>query len=162
MIISRLQNTTKTRLRQHRRAGASGGGWISFELALKGQQRTLESYLSYGMLQEQYPISFATIATTALLQDHHWRQEAAVSLKPSTTTMKTLRYHPHPVLTPCITTPCRQMAVWQANKWKNALTSLNDKVLYIHNLRSSFRALVVKEAVAMQKFAGPHATRADV
>jgi len=74
MIMSRLGN--ETTLKQHRRAGASGGGWISFELALKGQLRTLQSYLSYGMLQEKYPLSFLTPVTAISLQDHHWRQMA--------------------------------------------------------------------------------------
>jgi len=72
MVLSRVAAATST-LRQHRRGGASGGGWIIFELALKGEARTLESYLSYGMLQEANPIHFSTIATAVLLQDHHWR-----------------------------------------------------------------------------------------
>jgi len=71
MIFSRIPS-----INQHRRGGASGGGWITFEMALKGEQRTLQSYLSYGMLQEMFPISFSTIATTVLLQDHHWRMMA--------------------------------------------------------------------------------------
>merc|ERR1711865_804381 len=76
MILSRLLERNTTTLKQQRRAGASGGGWISFEIALKGQQRTLESYLSYGMLQEKYPVSFLTPVTAIALQDHHWRQMA--------------------------------------------------------------------------------------
>lgn len=60
-------------LQERRHGGASGGGWITFELALKGENRTLASYLSYGMLQEENPIHFSTIATTVLLQDHHWK-----------------------------------------------------------------------------------------
>lgn len=75
MILSRVA-AHSTSLRQHRRAGASGGGWIIYELALKGENRTLESYLSYGILQEAWPISFSTIATTVMLQDHHWRMMA--------------------------------------------------------------------------------------
>jgi len=43
---------------------------------LKGENRTLQSYLSYGLLQEAYPLKFATIASTVLLQDHHWRMMA--------------------------------------------------------------------------------------
>lgn len=74
MVLSRLQ--TRGALRQMRHAGASAGGWMSFENALKGEGRTLESYLSYGLLEETYPMHFSTTATAVLLQDHHWRMMA--------------------------------------------------------------------------------------
>ena len=76
MILSRVSQRSPTTVKQYRRAGASGGGWVIMELALKGEARTLASYLAYGMLQEQNPIHFATIATAVLLQDHHWRMMA--------------------------------------------------------------------------------------
>lgn len=81
-------------LAERRHAGASAGGWMSFELALKGEQRTLENYLSYGLLQEANPIHFLTIASACPLQDHHWRM----------------------------------MGKWQAQKWVDKLSSLDDEV----------------------------------
>jgi len=67
MIIKRL------RLPERRHRGASAGGWMSLELALKKEQITLENYLSYGVLQEENPLHFSNIAFTVNLQDHHWR-----------------------------------------------------------------------------------------
>ena len=55
-------------LKEHRHGGASAGGWLSFELALKGESRTLESYLSYGLLEEENPLHFLTILTAVELQ----------------------------------------------------------------------------------------------
>jgi len=63
-------------LKEQRHAGTSAGGWMSFEIPLKGEARTLQSYLSYGELQEANPIHFSTVATTVLLQDHHWQMMA--------------------------------------------------------------------------------------
>lgn len=75
MIFGRMEAKSSA-VRRQRRGGASGGGWITFEYVLKGENRTLQSYLSYGLLQEAYPLKFATIASTVLLQDHHWRMMA--------------------------------------------------------------------------------------
>ena len=88
MIIKRLD------LPEERHAGASAGGWMSLELALKKEQITLENYLSYGVLQEENPIHFSNIAFTVNLQDHHWRM----------------------------------MGDWQANKWSDSLSSMDNEV----------------------------------
>lgn len=74
MVLSRLQ--ARGAITQKRWAGASAGGWMSFENQLKGEVRTLQAYLSYGLLEEQYPLHFSTTATAVLLQDHHWRMMA--------------------------------------------------------------------------------------
>lgn len=74
MVLSRLQS--RGSLRQVRHAGASAGGWMSFENKLKGEARTLMAYLSYGLLEEHYPVHYATTASAVLLQDHHWRMMA--------------------------------------------------------------------------------------
>lgn len=95
MVLSRLAAKAPKSVALKRRAGASGGGWITFELALKGETRTLESYLSYGMLQEANPISFATIATTVLLQDHHWRMMARWQAAKWNATLASLDGHVH-------------------------------------------------------------------
>jgi hypothetical protein len=63
-------------LAEQRHGGASAGGWLSFELALKGEVRSLENYLSYGLLEEENPVHFATVASAVLYQDHHWRMMA--------------------------------------------------------------------------------------
>lgn len=72
MVFSRARLSA----RELRHAGTSAGGWMSFERALKGEQRTLESYLSYGLLEEANPIHYSTVATAVLFQDHHWRMMA--------------------------------------------------------------------------------------
>ena len=58
---------------EKRHAGTSAGGWMSFELKLKGERRTLESYLSYGILEDENPVHFASVLTAVFYQDHHWR-----------------------------------------------------------------------------------------
>ena len=63
----------RLRLPEQRHAGASAGGWLSFELALKGEETSLLNYLSYGVLEERYPLHFSTVLTSVQLQDHHWR-----------------------------------------------------------------------------------------
>ena len=48
MVLSRAQ---LLHAKEMRHAGTSAGGWMSLvERALKGERRTLESYLSYGVL----------------------------------------------------------------------------------------------------------------
>jgi hypothetical protein len=59
-------------------------------VALKGEARTIASYLSYGMLQEANPIHFARVATTVLLQDHRWRMMAKWQANKWNTTLSAL------------------------------------------------------------------------
>ena len=64
-------------LRQMRFAGASAGGMMPFELALKGELVTLTTHLAYGLLEEQWPLHFKSELVAGELQDHHWRIMAA-------------------------------------------------------------------------------------
>lgn len=64
-------------LHQLRFAGASAGGMMPFELALKGELITLTTHLAYGLLEEQYPLHFKSELVAGELQDHHWRIMAA-------------------------------------------------------------------------------------
>jgi hypothetical protein len=58
-------------------AGASAGGMMPFELALKGEQATLMTHHAYGLLEEQWPKHYSVALACAALQDHHWRMMAA-------------------------------------------------------------------------------------
>jgi len=70
MVLSRVNY-----LNVHRYAGASAGGMMPFEIALKGELQTLQEHLSYGILMAKYPgiLDFGNMASAAALQDHHWR-----------------------------------------------------------------------------------------
>lgn len=60
-----------------RHAGASAGGMMPFEIALKTEATTLMSHLSYGVLSAMYPEWFKSDLMAASLSDHHWRLMAA-------------------------------------------------------------------------------------
>lgn len=57
---------------------------------LKGQTRTLQSYLSYGLLEEENPIHFSSVATAVLYQAHHWRMMATWQANKWNATLPTL------------------------------------------------------------------------
>lgn len=60
-------------IRMHRFAGASAGGMMPFEIALKGEATTFYTHLSYGMMEEKFSADFSNVLEAAALQDHHWR-----------------------------------------------------------------------------------------
>ena len=64
-VFSKLNQKNPKIIDIQRRAGASAGGMMPFEFALKGQVKTLVDHISYGFLQEKFWI-FGD-------QDHHWR-----------------------------------------------------------------------------------------
>lgn len=72
MIFARTRALSMVRF-----AGASAGGMLPFELVLKGERNTLETHLAYGVLQEEWPITFGNDVTAAAAQDHLWRRMAA-------------------------------------------------------------------------------------
>lgn len=53
---------------------------LPFELQLKGENTTLLTHLSYGVLTAKYPMHFAG-PVAAAEQDHHWRLMAAWQTK---------------------------------------------------------------------------------
>ena len=106
-------------LPEQRHAGASAGGWLSFELALKGERTSLENYLSYGLLEEEFPIHFSTVLSSVQYQDHHWRM----------------------------------MAAWQCNKWKDKLSSLDDRVFLAISCRKHWYSS--EEQVIVSNFTNP-------
>lgn len=72
MVLQRMQS----KIIVERYAGASAGGMMPFEVALKGEQQTLQMHLAYGILMQKYPgqiDGFGNMASAAALQDHHWR-----------------------------------------------------------------------------------------
>ena len=87
MVLSRLAATTNVTV--HRRAGASAGGMLPFEIALKGEALTLEHHLAYGLLEQENPSSFNEI-TAGLRQDHHWRMMAPWMLNKWNSTLPSL------------------------------------------------------------------------
>lgn len=64
---------SRANLSQVRFAGASAGGMAPFELVLKGETKTLQEHLAYGVLQNEFPKDFWTDLADMSLQDHHWR-----------------------------------------------------------------------------------------
>ena len=76
MVLARVEAGSGA-LEWHRSAGASAGGMMSFELALKGERLTLEHHLAYGVLTEDHPLHYALMPAAALTQDRHWRDMAA-------------------------------------------------------------------------------------
>ena len=76
MLLSRLQqggfNVTVNRYR-----GASAGGMMPFEVALKGEILTLQHHLAYGYLEQTNPKDFTNQVSAASTQDHHWRLMSA-------------------------------------------------------------------------------------
>jgi len=68
MVASRVKA-----LNLKRSAGASAGGMLPFEIALRGETATLASHLSYGMIEETFPGEFSNALFAGLNQDHHWR-----------------------------------------------------------------------------------------
>ena len=65
MVYSRVPS-----LRIHRFAGASAGGMMPFEFALKGEALTTMTHLAYGQLCEEFPHVFAHPLQAAYEQDH--------------------------------------------------------------------------------------------
>lgn len=84
MVLSRVPA-----IRQHRFTGASAGGMMPFELLLKGQNATLVTHLSYGVLSALYPAHFWSILASPE-QDHHWRLMAAWQTKTFASTLANL------------------------------------------------------------------------
>lgn len=76
MVLSRVKN-----LNQQRFTGASAGGMMPFELVLKGENVTLLTHLSYGVLTKLYPKYFSFQAQDGIEQDHHWRLMASWQTK---------------------------------------------------------------------------------
>lgn len=85
MVLSRVPA-----IRQHRFTGASAGGMMPFELLLKGQNATLVTHLSYGVLSALYPAHFSSFPANSLEQDHHWRLMAAWQTKTFASTLANL------------------------------------------------------------------------
>jgi len=54
---------------------------MPFELLLKGENTTLLSHLSYGLLTKLYPNHFSNQVMCGLVQDHHWRLMASWQTK---------------------------------------------------------------------------------
>ncbi|GMI45630.1 hypothetical protein TrCOL_g13784 [Triparma columacea] len=74
MMMSRLEGP---RINVARYAGVSAGGMMPFEVALKGEDATLLSHLSYGVLTEEYSEHYKSTLQAGYLEDHHWRIMAA-------------------------------------------------------------------------------------
>lgn len=70
-------------LRVHRYAGASAGGMMPFEFALKGERLTLSTHFAYAQLCAEFPEAFSGMAKAAYEQDHHWRESASSRLNPA-------------------------------------------------------------------------------
>lgn len=85
MVFSRTKN-----LRQHRFTGASAGGMMPFELVLKGENVTLLTHLSYGVLTKLYPKHFSNEMLAGAVQDHHWRLMASWQTKTYTDSLASL------------------------------------------------------------------------
>lgn len=75
MVLNRV-----SAVRQHRFTGASAGGMMPFEQLLKGENTTLLTHLSYGVLTGLYPNHFSSLLA-GQEQDHHWRLMAAWQTK---------------------------------------------------------------------------------
>eukprot|EP00457_Paulinella_chromatophora_P009114 gb/GEZN01009169.1/.p1 GENE.gb/GEZN01009169.1/~~gb/GEZN01009169.1/.p1 ORF type:complete len:353 (-),score=40.68 gb/GEZN01009169.1/:220-1278(-) len=75
MILSRVSSKTKA-FKRIRYAGASAGGMMPFEIALKTQNATLISHLSYGVLSAQFPELYGTLASASFMEAQSWRQMA--------------------------------------------------------------------------------------
>jgi len=75
MVFSRVADQT-TDVSFARHAGASAGGMLPFEIALKGERKTLEHHISYGILTRNHQAVYSFMPVGAFLQDHHWRQMA--------------------------------------------------------------------------------------
>jgi len=71
-------------------AGASAGGMMPFEIALKGEQATLLTHHAYALLEETWSITYSTVAVAASLQDHHWRLMADWQCSRWNTTLSSL------------------------------------------------------------------------
>lgn len=84
MVLSRVKA-----IRQHRFTGASAGGMMPFEQVLKGENATLLTHLSYGVLTSLYPLHFTSLLA-AVEQDHHWRMLASWQTKTYADTLSTL------------------------------------------------------------------------
>ena len=76
MVASRVE-AAKKGLVIPRYAGASAGGQAPFEMSLKGENATILARLSYGVLTEENPNHYSSVAVATLLQQHHWRLMAS-------------------------------------------------------------------------------------
>lgn len=80
-------------LSMHRYTGASAGGMMPFEFALKGENATLLTHLSYGELTSRFPGFFGPFGNAisdAATQDHHWRMMASWQTKKYADSLSTL------------------------------------------------------------------------
>merc|ERR1719253_1081373 len=64
---------TRAGLQAVRHAGASAGGMMPFEFALKGEDTTAAQHIAYGVLCAEFKSDFSFAPYGAYLQDHHWR-----------------------------------------------------------------------------------------
>ena len=85
------------KLRMLRFAGASAGGMLPFEIALKGERRTLESHVAYGVLQEAWPITFGNALSAAAVEDALWRVMAAWQAEKWNATLSCAATHDFPI-----------------------------------------------------------------
>eukprot|EP00039_Didymoeca_costata_P029365 m.24341 g.24341 ORF g.24341 m.24341 type:complete len:323 (+) comp7600_c0_seq1:92-1060(+) len=74
MILDLVQAKNSKLLHVTRWGGASAGGMMPFELALKGTNITLLHHLAYGYLEDVYAPKYKDAIEAAYLQDHHWRE----------------------------------------------------------------------------------------
>lgn len=72
-VLSALQAAGKTALRRY--AGASSGAQTPFELVLAGEDATLDTYLSHGLLADRYAPS-AGFIQSMYNADRHWHAYA--------------------------------------------------------------------------------------
>lgn len=79
MLLSRLQAGGEFTM--ERFAGASAGGMMPFEFALRGEAAVVRTHLAYGALVAAHPSSFCGFLCDASLQDHLWRVMAAWQTK---------------------------------------------------------------------------------
>ena len=74
MILSRLEADPDIDIKSMRYAGASAGGQMPFEVALRGEHHTLLTHLSYGVLSSDNPNWYRysyPLARTGIPHRHH-------------------------------------------------------------------------------------------
>jgi len=69
-VLSALQTEGRTQLKRY--AGASSGAQTSFEIVLSGEEATIDTYLSHGLLADRHASS-AGLLQSAWNADKHWR-----------------------------------------------------------------------------------------
>jgi len=90
MILNRVEQHSKELVHRMRWAGASAGGMMPFELALKGENNTLTMHLAFGVLSEEHKTEFSFAPSAAYLQDHLWRVMAHWMVQKYSSTIYTL------------------------------------------------------------------------